>query len=72
MSISTEPLYLVALVATVDSIRDDIAIVSLIALASAQWTHLIAPESLGLHHLIEVSNQLVFLEDNRISRPLHF
>ena len=64
MSISTEPLYLVALLATVDPIRDDIAIVSLIALAPAQWTHLIAPESLGLHHLIEVSNQLVFLEDN--------
>ena len=72
MSISTEPLYLVALVATVDSIREDISFMGLIALAPAQWTHLIAPESLSLHHLIEVSNKLVFLEDNRISPLMHF
>ncbi len=61
VSVSSESLDLMALLAPVDSIREHIAIVGLVALAPAQRTHLITPKSLGLHYLIEVSNQLIFL-----------
>jgi len=59
--VSSQSLDLVALLAPVDSIREDVAIVRLVALAPAQRAHLVAPEGLGLHYLVEISNQLVFL-----------
>ena len=61
MSVSSESLDLMTLLAPVDSILKHIAIVGLVALAPTKWTHLIAPKSLGLHYLIEVSDQLIFL-----------
>jgi hypothetical protein len=61
MSVSSESLDLMTLVAPVDSIGENITIVGLVALAPAEGTHLIAPKSFGLHNLIEVSNQLIFL-----------
>ena len=61
VSVSSQTLDLVALLAPVDSIREDVAIVGLVALAPAQWAHLVAPEGLGLHYLVEISNQLVLL-----------
>jgi hypothetical protein len=33
----------------------------LVALASAEWAHLVATEGLSLHYLVEISNQLVLL-----------
>ena len=51
-----------ALLAPVDSIREDITIVGLVALAPAKWAHLVAPEGLGLHYLVEISNKLILLE----------
>lgn len=51
-----------ALSTPVDTIREHIAIVGLVALASAQRTHLVAPKGLGLHYLVEISNQLNFFE----------
>jgi hypothetical protein len=51
----------VAFLAPVDSIREDVTVVGLVALAPAQRAHLVAPEGLGLHYLVEISNQLVFL-----------
>ena len=71
VSVSSQTLDLVALLAPVDSIREDVAIVGLVALAPAKWTHLVTTKSLGLHYLIEVSNQLIFLKCILIS-PLHF
>ena len=59
--VSSQALDLVALLAPVDSIREDVAVVRLVALASAEWAHLVAPEGLGLHYLVEISNQLVLL-----------
>jgi hypothetical protein len=59
MFVSSEALYLVTFLAPVDSIRECIAIVRLIALAPAEWTHLVTPKSLGLHYLFEVPNQLI-------------
>ena len=56
--VSSKALDLMALLAPVDSIREDITIVGLVALAPAQWTHLVAPEGLGLHYLVEISNKL--------------
>jgi hypothetical protein len=61
MSVSSESLDLMTLLAPVDSIGENITIVGLVTLPPAKWTHLIAPKSLGLHYLIEVSNQLIFL-----------
>ena len=71
MSVSSESLDLMTLLAPVNSISKHITIVALVALAPAKWTHLITSKSLGLHYLIEVSNKLIFLKCNRIS-PLHF
>jgi len=71
MSVSSESLDLMTLLAPVNSICKYITIVSLVALAPAKWTHLITSESLGLHFLIEVSNKLIFLKCIRIC-PLHF
>ena len=43
MSVFSKSLDLVALLAPVDSIGEDITIVRLIALAPEQWTHLVTP-----------------------------
>ena len=51
-----------ALLASVDSVREDVAIMRLVALAPAQWTHLVASEGLGPHYLLEISNQLNLLQ----------
>ena len=61
MPVSSQALDLVALLAPVDSIREDVAVVRLVALASAEWAHLVATEGLSLHYLVEISNQLVLL-----------
>jgi hypothetical protein len=61
MSVSSKSLDLMTLLAPVDSICEHIAIVGLVALAPAEWTHLITPKCLGLHYLIEITNQLIFL-----------
>jgi hypothetical protein len=55
-----------ALLAHVYSIAKHITIVLLVALAPAKWAHLVTTKSLSLHYLIEVSNQLIFLQSNRI------
>jgi hypothetical protein len=56
MSVSSESLDLMTLLAPMDSIGKHITIVALVALAPAKWTHLITSKSLGLHYLIEISN----------------
>jgi hypothetical protein len=43
MSVSTKSLNLMAILTTVDSVREDISIMILVALAPAKRTHLITP-----------------------------
>jgi hypothetical protein len=52
MSISSKSLDLMTLLAPVDSIDKHIIIMGLVALAPAEWTHLVTTKSLGLHYLI--------------------
>jgi hypothetical protein len=61
MPVSSESLDLMTLLAPVNSICQHITIVGLVALTSAKWTHLITPKCLGLHYLIDITNQLIFL-----------
>jgi hypothetical protein len=59
--ISSEALNLMTLLALMDSICENIAIVDLVALPSAEWANLVASKSPGFHYLLEVSNELIFL-----------
>jgi hypothetical protein len=61
VSVSSKSLNLMTLLAPMDSIRDDITIVDLVALPSAEWAHLVTSKSLGFHNLMKVSNKLIFL-----------
>jgi hypothetical protein len=62
VTITTETLDLMAFLASVNPIFRGLAIVSLIALASAHGAHLLTAEGFSPHLLTEIPNQISFFE----------
>ena len=62
MSVPSESLNLMARFALMNSYVEALDIVALVALSSAKWAHLVTPKCLGLHFLIEVSQELNFFK----------
>ena len=62
MSVSSEALDLMTLLTLMYSICENITIVDLVALPSAEWAHLVASKSPGSHFLIKVSDELIILK----------